>query len=204
MSQYFEKNPDADHNVKMVKLKYRDEKFKFKTDNAVFSKSRVDFGSVFLVTTLIENEPEMKGKLLDVGCGYGPIATILKRFNEELKLTLIDVNNRALSLAEENLELNGIQNFEILNSDVYQNIDTKFDYIVTNPPIRAGKDKVHEILKESYNFLNAGGILCVVIRKKQGSKSARKALEEVFNNSEIIGRKSGFRVIKCIKGEENE
>ena len=123
-------------------------------------------------TGMFEN---LQGTVLDVGCGYGPIGLALAKRYPQLTVEMVDVNHLALDLAKENATLNEINNVDIFASDVYVQVD-KSDYqaIVSNPPIRAGKKIVHQILEGAFGHLQAGGTLTVVIQKKQGAPSAKK------------------------------
>ena len=103
---------------------------------------------------------------------------------------MCDVNKRALHLTELNIKENKIYNASVILSDCYTNIDkeTKYDYIITNPPIHAGKDKVYEIVIGAKNHLSIDGTLFIVIRKDQGAKSMIKELEKYYNNKFIANR----------------
>lgn len=171
-----------------------DKNFSFYTDNGVFSKDKLDFGT----RTFLENLPisELHGDILDVGCGYGPIGIVLAKLTSA-KITMCDVNKRALHLAERNAKENKVD-VTILESDCYQNIgDKKFQYIVTNPPIRAGKKIVYEILMEARNHLAENGKLFLVVRKDQGAKSMISDLKEYYN-VDVIAKNKGFFIICCV------
>jgi 16S rRNA (guanine1207-N2)-methyltransferase len=197
-NHYYSNKPEVESNPQSIQFELRGHSLRFKTDQGVFSKREVDFGS----RTLIENFelPETEGDLLDVGCGYGPIGLALAKDFEDRMVHMIDVNERALSLANENAKANGIQNVSIYQSDRYQNVKEKrFAAILTNPPIRAGKDTVHSILSESYDYLADKGELWVVIQKKQGAPSAMDKMEELFSNVEIAARKKGYYILRSVK-----
>jgi 16S rRNA (guanine1207-N2)-methyltransferase len=197
-NHYYSNKPEVESNPQSIQFELRGHSLRFKTDQGVFSKREVDFGS----RTLIENFelPETEGDLLDVGCGYGPIGLALAKDFEDRMVHMIDVNERALSLANENAKANGIQNVSIYQSDRYQNVKEKrFAAILTNPPIRAGKETVHSILSESYDYLADKGELWVVIQKKQGAPSAMDKMEELFSNVEIAARKKGYYILRSVK-----
>jgi 16S rRNA (guanine1207-N2)-methyltransferase len=197
-NHYYSNKPEVESNPQSIQFELRGHSLRFKTDQGVFSKREVDFGS----RTLIENFelPETEGNLLDVGCGYGPIGLALAKDFEDRMVHMIDVNERALSLANENAKANGIQNVTIYQSDRYQNVKEKrFAAILTNPPIRAGKETVHSILSESYDYLADKGELWVVIQKKQGAPSAMDKMEELFSNVEIAARKKGYYILRSVK-----
>ncbi|MEI5909184.1 class I SAM-dependent methyltransferase [Bacillus spongiae] len=194
---YFSRTPNVDSNPTYWDFELRNNIFHFKTDQGVFSKNEVDFGSRLLIETF--QVPEVVGNLLDVGCGYGPIGISLAKSYENLTVHMIDVNERALSLAALNAEKNGVHNTRIYESDTLQSVEESFAAILTNPPIRAGKDVVHSILTQSYDHLVKGGELWVVIQKKQGAPSAQSKMKELFGDVEVVMKKKGYYILKAQK-----
>lgn len=195
MSQYFD-NVDLKSNIEKYKTRIFDKEFCFNTDNGVFSKSKLDFGT----RCLLENLPleEIKGEILEVGCGYGVIPIILTRTVDKIdSFDAVDVNKRALHLAEMNKKENFSPKVNFFLSNCYQNINKKYDVIISNPPIRAGKNIVYEIVMNARNYLKEDGKLFIVINKDQGAKSLYKDLEKVYK-CELINKKKGFWIIKCI------
>jgi len=195
MSQYFD-NVDLKSNIEKYKTRIFDKEFCFNTDNGVFSKSKLDFGT----RCLLENLPleEIKGEILEVGCGYGVIPIILTRIVDKIEsFDAVDVNKRALHLAEMNKKENFAPKVNFFLSDCYKNINKKYDVIISNPPIRAGKNIVYEIVMNARNYLKEDGKLFIVINKDQGAKSLYKDLEKVYK-CELINKKKGFWIIKCI------
>ncbi len=172
-----------------------DYKFTFRTDNGVFSKNRVDFGSELLIKAVIEEE--LSGEGLDYGCGYGPIAISISKI-KTVHIDMVDVNNRALELAKENVVRNNSDN-SVFKSDDFSFLEKRYDFIMTNPPIRAGKKIVQSIFMNSHNILKEGGVLYIVIQKKQGLGSAKKFLNQYFREIVTLDRKAGFHVLKVIK-----
>lgn len=195
MSQYFD-NVDLKSNIEKYKTRIFDKEFCFNTDNGVFSKSKLDFGT----RCLLENLPleEIKGEILEVGCGYGVIPIILTRTVDKIEsFDAVDVNKRALHLAEMNKKENFAPKVNFFFSKCYKNINKKYDVIISNPPIRAGKNIVYEIVMNARNYLKEDGKLFIVINKDQGAKSLYKDLEKVYK-CELINKKKGFWIIKCI------
>ena len=195
MSQYFD-NVDLKSNIEKYKTRIFDKEFCFNTDNGVFSKSKLDFGT----RCLLENLPleEIKGEILEVGCGYGVIPIILTIIVDKIEsFDAVDVNKRALHLAEMNKKENFAPKVNFFLSDCYKNINKKYDVIISNPPIRAGKNIVYEIVMNARNYLKEDGKLFIVINKDQGAKSLYKDLEKVYK-CELINKKKGFWIIKCI------
>lgn len=194
---YFSNRPEAEHDEREFTFDLRGRTFRFVTDAGVFSRDRVDFGSVLLIETM-EFSPD--ARILDVGCGYGPIGLTAAFLAPSGHVTMIDVNERAVSLAKRNAERNGISNVTILVSDLYEQVRGQtFHVILTNPPIRAGKDTVHRIFTEGYDLLADGGELWVVIQKKQGAPSALKKLQEVYREVEEVERKKGYSIFRAKK-----
>ncbi|WML42570.1 class I SAM-dependent methyltransferase [Neobacillus sp. PS3-40] len=195
---YYSRIQRVESDPKIWDFVLRDFRFRFKTDNGVFSKREVDFGSKLLIETF--EMPNVIGSILDVGCGYGPIGLSIAKGFEDRNIHMVDINERALALAKENAELNQIKNVEIYESDRLLNVtETSFAVILTNPPIRAGKKVVHEIFEQSYSHLVPRGELWVVIQKKQGAPSAVEKLKEDFTKVEIVDKEKGYFIIKAIK-----
>ncbi|MCZ2491757.1 class I SAM-dependent methyltransferase [Dellaglioa carnosa] len=196
---YFTKNPDVIHNEKEWTFELLNNEFKFTTDNGVFSKKTVDFGSRVLLNAFAQQEI-IAGNILDVGCGYGPIGLAIAKDQPERQIDMTDVNELALELAKKNAGINKITNVSIFESAAYDNV-TKTDYatIVTNPPIRAGKNVVHDILSGAFDHLKVGGQLFAVLQKKQGAGSAQKKMTDVFGNCEIILKDKGYYILMSVK-----
>ncbi len=194
MDQYFSNNPNVVSDPRTLVSTLRGHRFTFTTDNGVFSKNDIDFGSRVLIETF--REPELDGLLLDVGCGYGPISLALAASYTNREIYGVDINQRALSLAEKNAEQNKIENVIFRESDILSSVsDEKFAAIVTNPPIRAGKQVVHQIFEESKQALLPQGELWVVIQKKQGAPSAKKKLEGLFKTVEVVLKEKGYFIL---------
>lgn len=196
MDHYYSDEPSVESKARRFEYDLERDLLEFKTDNGVFSKKFIDYGSRALLDTL--NFP-LDGKILDLGCGYGPIGIILAKRNPQSNILMADVNLRALDLCRENIKINNIKNALAISSNAYENILESFDYIVTNPPIRAGKKVVFEFLEGAYKHLVDNGEIYVVIQKKQGAPSAKSKLEEVFGNCEIVNRDKGYYILKSKK-----
>ncbi|MFJ8072106.1 class I SAM-dependent methyltransferase [Peribacillus sp. NPDC096447] len=192
---YYSQKPDVVSNPKFWDFTLKGRTFRFKSDNGVFSKKEVDFGSRLLVESFNLNEA-VEGNILDVGCGYGPIGISISAAYPDRTIEMIDINSRAVELSKENAASNGITNVKIYESDRFDKVaSNQFAAILTNPPIRAGKSVVHEILEESYRSLVAGGELWVVIQKKQGAPSAMDKMEQLFGNVEVPVKKKGYYIL---------
>jgi len=198
VDHYYSRKPDVTSDPIYWSCQLKGYPFRFKTDRGVFSKNEVDYGSKLLIDTF--TLPAVDGTLLDVGCGYGPIGLALARSYPNIQIHMIDINERAIQLAKENAAQNHIDNVSIFESDVFENvINHNYVAIVTNPPIRAGKKVVMEIIEKSYQHLCDGGEFWVVIQKKQGAPSAKKMIEEIYGNVEIAKRDKGYYILKAKK-----
>ena len=192
MGQYF----DNDHlPSKMVKTEafVLGKKFVFFTDNGVFSKDGLDFGSRLLLETIPLEE--VGGKVLDMGCGYGVFGIVLNKILS-CSVDMCDVNLRALHLSKINIKENNCLDINTFESNCYENVVSKYSSIVTNPPIRAGKKIVYDIVMNAKNYLEKDGKLFLVIRKEQGAKSLIVDLKKIYN-VEIVAKKKGFFILKC-------
>lgn len=191
---YYTENPDVQHDEKHWEYTLLNYTLSFVSDNGVFSKSTIDYGSRVLINAVdLKNIPA--GNVLDLGCGYGPIGLFLAKNNPDRNFTMVDVNNLALSLAKRNAEQNQIENVLIFASNVYENVEGKFAAIITNPPVRAGKEVVDAMITGSYDHLEKDGTLTVVLQKKQGAPSAKKLMKKIFGNVEIVTRDKGYYIL---------
>lgn len=197
MTHYFTDNRHLDQNRKEFSFRFWCFNYTFITDNGVFAKGGIDEGSKILLNTL--GEQELGSKILDVGCGYGTIGVILGKKFTNAKIDMIDVNPRALELAQLNLQKNDVE-ANVFMSDGLANVENR-DYtdIVTNPPIRAGKKVIYSFFENSYDHLINGGNLWVVIRRQHGAESAIKFIKEKFGNCEVINKDKGFYILRATK-----
>ena len=191
MSQYFENDKKVKSKREIRKVNIGNFEFSFITDNGVFSKKGLDYGTRVLLSSLPE---DINGDVLDIGCGYGPIGIyVSKKYN--VIPDMVDVNERSISLAKDNSSLNKVS-CNIFISDAFENINKKYDFIITNPPIRVGKEKLYEILFGSCKHLNKNGKLYFVINKDQGAKTVFRDLNEKYK-AEVIKKDKGFFII-CV------
>ena len=198
MSHYFVNDDKVASKPRNVVYSFNGVDFSLESDNGVFSKNELDKGSELLIETLL---PLDLGKsLLDLGCGIGVIGLTLAYFHPGLNVCLSDVNTRALSLCSANAKsLRLSQQVTILQSDIYTKVEGKFDSIVSNPPIRAGKKVTYEIYKGALEHLNDGGSLYIVIRKQQGALSVKSYLEQLFGNVTVLAREKGYHILQARK-----
>ena len=162
MSQYFDNDNNIRHNKRIIEFYFNDKKYNLYSDNGVFSKDKFDYGTRLLLDSI--DISKLSGNVLDLGCGIGVVGIILGTINKNINIDMIDINERAISLVRDNLTLNKVK-ANVFSSDVYSNVNKKYDYIITNPPIRAGKEVVRKFLLGGYDYLNDNGILYFVMRK---------------------------------------
>ena len=192
MGQYFT-NENLPSNVRKTECVVLGRKFIFLTDNGVFSKDGLDFGSRLLLETIPLEE--VGGKILDMGCGYGVFGIVLAKLTKA-HVDMVDVNLRALHLSERNAKENHVNDVNVFESNVYENVSCKYSSIITNPPIRAGKKIVYDLVMGAKYYLESDGKLFLVIRKEQGAKSLIVDLEKVYN-VKVLEKKKGFFIIEC-------
>ncbi len=193
MSHYFLNDSELDHELKTYETKIKDLSFKFHTDRGVFSKDGLDFGTRVLLETI---ELDAKHQtIIDMGCGYGPIGLYLAKKYPDKHVYLYDVNERAIDLAHSNQKENKIENVTIGLSNLFSDVQIKSDVVVTNPPIRAGKQTVFKLYEDAYTNLNEGGLLFAVIQKKQGAPSSVAHLEQIYHNCTVLEKKKGYWIL---------
>ena len=194
---YYSKKPNVKEVLRSWESEMSGKKFIFTTSPGVFSKNEVDFGSRLLVDVF--EKPDIEGDILDLGCGYGPIGLSIARDYPEVVVKMIDINERAVKLARLNAEQNNVENVVIQQGDGFEGLSEadKYAVIITNPPIRVGKEFIYQLFEQSKSYLKEKGELWIVIQKKQGAPSAQKFLEEHFKEVTIEGRKKGYFIIRA-------
>ena len=188
MAHYFT-NENIESKIVETKCIVKDIELTLLTDNGVFSKHGLDFGT----RTLLESLPHIEGSVLDMGCGYGPIGIYLAKLG--LDVDMCDINKRALKLAKDNLKLNNVE-ANVFESDIYSNVSKKYNYIISNPPIRVGNEILYKMLFEAKEYMQENGHLIIVVNKDQGAKTMMKRLESVYKVS-LLNKNKGFFVIDC-------
>ncbi|MDD6712068.1 MAG: class I SAM-dependent methyltransferase [Sharpea porci] len=196
MAHYFENDDSVISEPATITYDFQGQHLTYTTDHGVFSRQRLDYGSRVLMDAIdIGNAKSM----LDAGCGYGTMGIALKSVHEDLQVLMTDVNKRAITLAKENIKCNNLEGIDVIESDVYENVHDRYDLVISNPPIRAGKKVVSAIISGSYDHLNEGGRLVIVIQKKQGAPSAKKLMEEIFGNATVIKKDKGYYILQSYK-----
>ena len=191
---YYTVHPASAHDLRTCTVDVLGVQSQFTTDAGVFSRDGLDTGT----RALLEALPELRGRVLDLGCGWGAVGVTLARKYPEAELVMTDVNQRAVDLSVRNLAANGAR-AAVCQGDGFENVSGNFDFVITNPPIRAGKAAIYGMFADARDRLNPGGQLYIVIRKQQGAPSALKYLREQFTGAEVVARESGFWVIRADK-----
>ena len=195
---YYTQNPEVEHDLRQVIFEVLGLRLNCTTDAGVFSRDGLDMGT----RSLLEALPELHGRILDLGCGWGPVGTALGKRYPGAQIVLTDVNSRATELAARNLAANGVTNAAVVQGDGFAAVEGGFDAIVLNPPIRAGKAVIYALFAEAAKHLRADGALYIVIRKQQGAESAQKYLSSIYADVERIAREKGYWVLRCARPEE--
>lgn len=193
MAHYFTNEENLKSEIEKVIAEINGIPFYFYTDNGVFSKGELDFGTELLLKNFKYDNPNNK-TLLDIGCGCGSIGIYASHLGFTVDMS--DVNKRAIHLSKMSLKEQGL-NANVFESDAYKNITNKYDYIVSNPPIRVGKEKLYEIVMNAKEHLKDGGSLWIVVRKQQGAESMVRDMKNAYKTIEVVAKKKGFFIIKA-------
>lgn len=189
---YYTASPASAHELRTFTYTWAGRTLSFTTDAGVFSKGHVDPGTLLLASALPQG---LCGRALDLGCGWGALSVLMLARFPDLRVVMSDVNSRALALAAQNVQANGMQADAVL-SDGLAGVEGLFDVIITNPPIRAGKQVIYKMFADSRQRLTPGGRLFLVIRKQQGAPSALKYLRTLFSSVEVIARDAGYWILQ--------
>ena len=194
MSQYFENDPNLKSEQRLVRTSFDNYNFDFYSDNGVFAKDGIDYGTRLLIETFLNDN--RSGKVLDVGSGIGVISIVLAKVLN-CPCDMVEINDRAIDLSLKNCKVNHVENMvRCVKSDAYENVNDKYDFIITNPPIRAGKKVVYKILFEAKDYLKENGELWFVMRKNHGLPSTKRDMEEKYSSFEIVNKDKGFFICR--------
>ncbi|WP_020007564.1 class I SAM-dependent methyltransferase [Salinicoccus albus] len=199
MSHYF-MGDDTEHDYREIEFGMGGRTYRFKTDRGVFSRDKVDFGSSLLIETVIKDKAafQASGNFIDMGAGYGPIGITLGDILD-MKPVMVEVNEDAVVICRENAEKNDVEAVVMARMEYDSSETPEADLYVTNPPFRAGKPVVLDIIKDAHHVLPAGGVFYMVVQKKQGMPSYKKAVASIFGDAESVGHAKGYHVLKGIK-----
>ncbi len=194
---YFSAQPEGPSRPQQVRWRLPDRLVLLWTDRGVFARGKVDRGTDLLARVM--RLPE-EGHILDLGAGYGPLGIVAALRSPKARVTLVEINQRAAALAEKNLALNGVRNAEVLVGEATQVLGTrKFDAVVTNPPLRAGKPEVLRLLRDAHERLRPGGSLWFVAQTKQGAKTLAREVAGFAPQVTLVEVEGGYRVYQASK-----
>jgi 16S rRNA (guanine1207-N2)-methyltransferase len=197
LNHYFAIHPKSKLRLGIIRTNLRGIPFEFLTASGVFSKRHVDLGTRLLIESMVLPE---EGFVLDVGCGYGAVGIAAATLNPKLHVIMVDLNERAVWLAKQNIKLNHVNNAEARSGHLYESVrNLKFNCILSNPPVSAGMETVKAIIKEAPNYMVCGASLQMVLKSKICGERLLMTFKEAFGNVNIIARQSGFRVLMAEK-----
>lgn len=199
MEHYFTNSQREEEDYFTFTDNFNNTKFTFHSCKGVFSNDKIDEGTKTLLHAVIKEHPSLQGKVLDIGCGIGVIGIILQFTYKNLHLTMADINQTAVQLTKQNLQKHNLS-ATVIESNLYQSVTEKeFDFIITNPPIKAGKKTLWQFVLEGYHYLKDQGKIILVIRKKHGQESLFKFMQQTFGNCQILKRESGYYILQSTK-----
>ena len=194
---YYTNAPTSKHEERHISAQIGNRCLRFETDAGTFSKEHMDPGSLLLINTV----PTLSGRVADIGCGWGAIGISLAVKNPDAFIEMVDVNERALALAQKNAEENAVRNVRIFASDALAQVEPGLSYVVTNPPIRAGKQVIYGFFAQAFEKLLPGGKLYIVIRKQHGAPSAIKYLQTMFEQVTTLEKDAGYWILEAVKAD---
>jgi 16S rRNA G1207 methylase RsmC len=192
-SHYFEARPAVPSRPHTVRLRVGDIDLALQADRGVFGSKGVDLGTLTLLKEA--PPPPASGELLDLGCGYGPIAIALALRSPDATVWAVDVNERALELTRANSETAGARNVRVaLPDEVPESV--RFQAIYSNPPVRVGKRLLHELLLRWLPTLRAGAAAYLVVQRNLGADSLAAWLGEAGYPASRLKSKKGYRILE--------
>lgn len=194
---YFTPRPGSAHRRRTFRADLRGRSWEFITDAGVFAAGGLDRGTRLLIEAL--TIPPGAASLVDLGCGYGPVGLVMAALAPWAQVILVDPNERACGLAEENARLNGLANVTVIQGEGLAGVPGAPDLVATNPPVRAGKKIVYALLSEASQRLRQGGELWAVIRTSQGARSLAAELARLFPRVHEVEKGGGFRVYRALR-----
>jgi 16S rRNA (guanine1207-N2)-methyltransferase len=197
MEHYFTSKQKSTDKEFVINFNFHSINFKFLSSKGVFSKKKIDRGTIVLLKHI---SPLENSKVLDLGCGYGVIGIIIAKLYPSSSITMVEINKRAFNLAKKNVKLNQVKNANVICGNLYEPIQNKkFDLIVSNPPISAGLSVCYKIIEKAKEHLKENGRLQIVAKKKKGGSRLMEKMIETFGNCEIIGKEKGYYIYQSEK-----
>ncbi|MCH6470885.1 class I SAM-dependent methyltransferase [Sinomonas terrae] len=201
-AHYFNAQPDVPDVRRPLAVVLEGAERALETSAGIFSPDGVDKGTAVLLAEVPDPAPE--GNLLDIGCGWGPIALTMALRSPGATVHAVDVNERSLSLTAANARRLGLENIRAaLPEDVPAG--TRFSTIWSNPPIRIGKQALHELLLLWLPRLEVGGEAWLVVQKNLGADSLQRWLADTLGDAYDVGREAtskGFRLLRVARRAE--
>ena len=192
MNHYFTDPSDLKQNRRDIPFRFLDFEYKVMSDDGVFSKNGLDIGTEKLLKVVVQ-EP-LSGKLADLGCGIGVIGVILSQ-HFDLEISGFDINSRSVELANINFKRYNVKG----SNQVHDGLSGMFDCVISNPPIRVGKEKLYKLFNNVYEHMNLNGTFYYVMRKSHGAQSAHKHISALFGNCTLLKKDKGFYIYKAVR-----
>ena len=191
---YFSESPAAASRPRTVRVAARGLDFALTTDRSTFSPNRIDPGTSLLLDQA--PPPPAVGRFLDLGCGYGPIACTLAQLAPDAEVVAIDVNERSRELCAANAAALGLTNVSVAAPD---DVDgAGLDLIWSNPPIRVGKQELHDVLRRWLRRLGPEGSAVLVVNRHLGADSLQRWLDEQGYPTDRLASKKGYRLLRSV------
>jgi len=195
-NHYFDKDPKSTSNLRQVDIALGGKQLRLFTDSGVFSSSGLDKGTQILLKH--SGEALGTGKILDLGAGWGPISIELAIIRPDAEILAVEINSRAIDLLEKNIASAALTNVQ--STSLAQIRENSVDQIWSNPPIRIGKQNLHNLLTEAFGKLKDGGKAYLVVQKHLGSDSLANWIEKDLGHIvDRIDNSKGFRVFRVTK-----
>jgi len=194
---YFTQKPEAESLPRRISVTVRGLALHFWTDRGVFAYGKFDRGSKVLAGALLLPE---SGEVLDWGAGYGALGIIAARLCPQCQVTLVEINERAAALAQQNIELAGVTNATVIAGEAPEVLgDRSFDFIVSNPPLHVGRAAVETIIHEASRRLRPGGELWLVVPTQKGARGFAELMSKLFARAETVTISGGFRILRAVQ-----
>ena len=192
MSHYFSNETDTIENRREISFRFLGHTYSLVSSEGVFSKDAFDKGTEILLSEV--SKLDIEGDVGDLGSGIGVIGVVLNQIFD-VNMLGVDVNPKAVKLANENYAQHHVRGKNIVSDGIEGN----FDYIISNPPMRVGKEILYRLFDEAHAALKVEGAFVFVIRKSHGALSAQKKCMSLFGNCELLNRSKGYHVYRAVK-----